>query len=211
MCGVLPLVLIKSLLFGRTLTSLPFLNYGGVLAADEGRAAQALVDAAAEQARARSAAATSSCATWVASFRRFPCKQHKVAMLLRLAGVDWSSLDRKVRNQIRKAEKSGLTVQTGRRRAAGRLLHGVRPEHARPGHSRVRPRRSSRRSCSTFPARRVFTSCGSATMPVAGGFTVRSRPRLEIPWASSVRDYNTLCPNHLLYWRVIQHAIETGL
>ena len=30
--GVLPMVQIKSLLFGRTLTSLPFLNYGGVMA-----------------------------------------------------------------------------------------------------------------------------------------------------------------------------------
>src|SRR5215467_13246873 len=34
--GVLPLVDIKSLLFGRTLTSLPFVNYGGVLADDDG-------------------------------------------------------------------------------------------------------------------------------------------------------------------------------
>src|SRR5688500_7988441 len=30
--GVLPMVQIKSVLFGRTLTSLPFLNYGGVMA-----------------------------------------------------------------------------------------------------------------------------------------------------------------------------------
>src|SRR6476660_901971 len=50
--GVLPTVHIKSLLFGRTLTSLPFLNYGGVLA-DDDQVARALVDAAAEQARAR--------------------------------------------------------------------------------------------------------------------------------------------------------------
>src|SRR4029453_9720334 len=30
--GVLPLVYINSLIFGRSLTSLPFLNYGGVVA-----------------------------------------------------------------------------------------------------------------------------------------------------------------------------------
>src|SRR5437868_13135619 len=32
--GALPLVFIDSFLFGRSLTSLPFVNYGGVLAAD---------------------------------------------------------------------------------------------------------------------------------------------------------------------------------
>ena len=37
--GVLPLVHIHSVLFGRTLTSLPFLNYGGVLARDAAAAA----------------------------------------------------------------------------------------------------------------------------------------------------------------------------
>jgi hypothetical protein len=33
--GVLPLVSFKSLLFGRFLVSLPFVNYGGVLADDD--------------------------------------------------------------------------------------------------------------------------------------------------------------------------------
>src|SRR5688572_18361632 len=50
--GVLPLVLIKSVLFGNSLTSLPFLNYGGVLA-DDAASALALAEAAREQARTR--------------------------------------------------------------------------------------------------------------------------------------------------------------
>src|SRR4030095_5967821 len=50
--GLLPLVQIKSLLFGNSRTSLPFLNYGGVMA-DTGDAAEALVAAAGDQARER--------------------------------------------------------------------------------------------------------------------------------------------------------------
>src|SRR5689334_23503293 len=50
--GVLPMVQIKSLLFGRTLTSLPFVNYGGVMA-DAPQIARALVDHAYEEARDR--------------------------------------------------------------------------------------------------------------------------------------------------------------
>ena len=52
--GILPLVLIKSLLFGRTLTSLPFVNYGGVVA-DSEPVARALLDAAADVAKSRNA------------------------------------------------------------------------------------------------------------------------------------------------------------
>jgi hypothetical protein len=33
---------------------------------------------------------------------------------------------------------------------------------------------------------------------------------MEMPWASSVRDYNALCPNHLLYWSIIQFAAAKG-
>ena len=33
---------------------------------------------------------------------------------------------------------------------------------------------------------------------------------VEIPWASSIRDYNTLCPNHLLYWHAIETAVAEG-
>ena len=32
----------------------------------------------------------------------------------------------------------------------------------------------------------------------------------EVPWASSVREYNALCPNHVLYWSMIQSAIADG-
>jgi hypothetical protein len=48
--GVLPTVLLNSWLFGRSLVSLPFLNYGGVLADDDG-AARALLTAAIAAAR----------------------------------------------------------------------------------------------------------------------------------------------------------------
>src|SRR5262245_41363661 len=44
--GILPLILMKSFLFGRFLCSLPFLNYGGVAARTD-EAAQALLQRAA--------------------------------------------------------------------------------------------------------------------------------------------------------------------
>ena len=49
-------------------------------------------------------------------FAEWPVKRHKVAMSLALpADPDalWSSFDRKVRNQVRKAEKSGCSAEDG--------------------------------------------------------------------------------------------------
>ena len=205
--GVLPLVQINSMLFGRTLTSLPFLNYGGVLAGGDG-AGQALVDAAAEVARAERCRHVELRHVG-RLFPALPCRQHKVTMLLPLAGVDWSSLDKKVRNQIRKAEKSGLVVESG---GTGLLedFYAVFARNMRDLGTPVYGRALFEQVLRTFPGSARVHVVRLGTTPVAGGFTFRSRARLEIPWASSVRDYNALCPNHLLYWSVIQHAIETG-
>src|SRR5712692_10507118 len=49
LAGILPLVRVKSLLFGHYLVSMPFLNYGGPLGCDE--AVRQLADHAAETAR----------------------------------------------------------------------------------------------------------------------------------------------------------------
>jgi hypothetical protein len=46
--------------------------------------------------------------------------------------------------------------------------------------------------------------------PVAAGFLVGYRDMIEIPWASSLRRYNRLSPNMLLYWSVLQFAVERG-
>src|SRR5690349_5818770 len=52
--GVLPLVEMRSLLFGHFFVSLPFLNYGGILA-DSPAAERALAEAAISKARATGA------------------------------------------------------------------------------------------------------------------------------------------------------------
>ncbi len=45
---------------------------------------------------------------------------------------------------------------------------------------------------------------------MAAGITYRTGRGVEVPWASSIRDYSTLCPNHLLYWSVIERAVADG-
>jgi hypothetical protein len=45
---------------------------------------------------------------------------------------------------------------------------------------------------------------------IAAGIASWFKGRLEVPWASSIKDYKALCPNHMLYWEAIRFSIEQG-
>ena len=205
--GVLPLVQIKSLLFGNSLTSLPFLNYGGVIAksADAGAA---LVAAAREEARTRNCDHV-ELRHVARQFDDLPCKAHKVAMHLPLAAGMWEQLDRKVRNQIRKAEKSGLVVERGGEHLVGDF-YAVFARNMRDLGTPVYSRRLFEEVLRTFPDRAQMHIVRLNGQPIAAGLTYRTPTMVQLPWASSIRDYNSLCANVLLYWDAIQFAQSTG-
>jgi lipid II:glycine glycyltransferase (peptidoglycan interpeptide bridge formation enzyme) len=45
---------------------------------------------------------------------------------------------------------------------------------------------------------------------VGGGFTTCYNGLAEIPWASTLTEFNNLCPNNLLYWSVIKYYCQAG-
>ena len=116
--GILPIVEIRSLIFGRSMTSLPFLNFGGVLASSP-EVARQLVESAGQLARSRGCKHVELRHVG-RKFNDLPCRQHKVTMRLPLGvagssdpGELWDRIDRKARNQVRKAQKSNLSVERG--------------------------------------------------------------------------------------------------
>ena len=201
--GVLPLVFIKSRLFGRTLTSMPFLNYGGVAADDDG-IARALVQQAAEQAKERQCK-SAELRHFTRRFPDLPCKQHKVTMRLPLAGVTWETLDRKVRNQVRKAQKSELTVEDGGVELVP-AFYQVFARNMRDLGTPVYARRLFELVLAAFPQRTRLVVVRLKGEPIASALTYRTGSTVEVPWASSIRDHNALCPNHLMYWHMLQAA-----
>jgi serine/alanine adding enzyme len=202
--GILPLVFIDSFLFGRTLTSLPFVNYGGIVA--DSNAAAALLDAATRLARERRCRHI-ELRHVARRFPELPVKQHKVAMRLRVDDRIWGRLDRKVRNQIRKARKSRLTVARGGVELADDF-YTVFARNMRDLGTPVYARRFFDEVLRVFPERTRYHVVRLGDAPVAAGLTYRTNAVTELPWASSIRDHNTLCPNHLLYWSVIEAAID---
>ena len=205
--GVLPLVEIRSRLFGNTLTSLPFLNYGGVMADGED-ASNALIEAARDEAEARGSSHV-ELRHVAAQFPNLPAKRHKVSMRLPLCPDMWGGLDRKVRNQIRKAEKSGLVVERGGEALVGDF-YKVFARNMRDLGTPVYSRRLFEEVLRTFPRQSLLHIVRLNGKPVAAGFTYRTTTMVQLPWASSIREFNALCPNVLLYWDAIQFAQSEG-
>jgi serine/alanine adding enzyme len=145
-------------------------------------------------------------------FLRLAPKFHKVAMVLPLpsaADALWSALDRKVRNQVRKAEKSGLVAEVGNA-ALLREFYKVFAHNMRDLGTPVYSRRLFEAVLALFPDRARVTVVRQGSRAVAGAIAWRWRDRVEVPWASSLREFNALAPNNLLYWTILQQAIADG-
>lgn len=214
--GALPLVLVNSLFFGRFLCSLPYLNYGGFLASDP-ETGEALLAHAVGLARSLRCASIelrhaqpSLCPP--PSLCPTVTKRHKVSMVLELAadeGAQWESFDPKLRNQVRKAQRSGLSCEVD---GEGGLdaFYAVFGRNMRDLGTPVYPLTFFRNVRRAFPDRTALIVVRKERAPVAAGLVVSHRDRVEMPWASSVRDFNPLCPNNLLYWEAIRHALRSG-
>jgi len=209
--GVLPLVHMKSLLFGNFLVSLPFVTYGGLLARDEA-STRALLQAAKEL-RARLGARHVELRHTGEVNLTLPAKRHKVAMVLALDGdedVMWGGVGVKVRNQVRKAQRSGLEVVWGREELLDDF-YTVFVRNMRDLGTPVYAKSFFANVLAGLPEQTRIVLIRTNAKPAAAGLLYWHGDTLEIPWASSIRDYNSLCPNNLMYWEAIRHGLSLGL
>jgi FemAB-related protein (PEP-CTERM system-associated) len=143
-------------------------------------------------------------------FADLPCREHKVTMRLQLAPGQWERLDRKVRNQVRKAQKSSLTAESG----GAELLpdfYTVFARNMRDLGTPVYARALFDEVLRAFPGRARVMVVRLEGRPIAAGIGYRTGRLFEVPWASSIREYNALCPNHMLYWHAIESALGEGV
>ena len=208
--GVLPVVSFHTPLFGRFSTSMPFVNYGGIVA-DTPDAADALLAAAVDHVRGTGGRYLELRHT-ARTFAGLSVQTHKVEMVLPLkTSVDaqWKVLQSNVRNHIRKGQKSNLQTTIGGLELLD-AFYDVLAHNMRDLGSPVHSRRFFREILTTFPdsSRIVCVTLGST--PVAASFMLSHRDRVEVPWASAVRRYTPLSPNALLYWEMLTFAINAG-
>jgi len=208
--GVLPLIHMSSRLFGSFLVSVPFFNYGGILCSDPAAVAALLEEG--RRLMRQCGAAHLELRHLGEPLPGLPTRSHKVTMILRLAAdaeSQWQGFNAKLRNQVRKAQKSGLEVVTG----GEELLAGfyqVFCRNMRDLGTPVYGRGFFENVLAEPEARARIVSVTRGGRAIASGIMTRFRESAEVPWASSNRDYRGFCPNDLLYWEAIRIAIAEG-
>jgi len=208
--GILPLISLRSRWFGRRLVSMPFLDEGGVCA-DELAVAHALVEEAARV--ARGLAADLDLRHRHPSGLDLAPHGSKVTFRLDLSpGADavWARLDGKLRNQVRKGEKSGLVVEwAGRDGVAD--FYDVLAVNMRDLGSPVHGRGFFEALLDEFEAGARVALVRLEGRAVAAAVCFAFRDTVYVPWASSLRAFRALCPNNLLYWEIVRWAAGAGL
>jgi CelD/BcsL family acetyltransferase involved in cellulose biosynthesis len=74
----------------------------------------------------------------------------------------------------------------------------------------VYSRRLFEETLRAFPDRASVFVVRQSGVACAAGVSVRFRDVVLVPWASSLREYRALCPNMLLYWTMLEHAVSNG-
>ena len=136
-------------------------------------------------------------------------KVHMRLALPRTADELWKQLGTKVRNQIRKGEKNGFQVNWG----GLELLpdfYAVFSRNMRDLGTPVYPVKLFRAISEQFPDRAEFCVVRQGTKPLAAALLLHGWGTTEVPSASSLREYNSTCVNMLMYWHLLQRAIERG-
>jgi FemAB-related protein (PEP-CTERM system-associated) len=209
--GILPLIRMKSSLFGSVLCSMPFLDHGGILA-QAATARDAML--------ARSLQLRDQFGFKVLELRNQSCEQafdgrtreDKATLILDLhPGADaiWKGLPPKVRNQVRKAEKCGLHTEIG---GAEFLddFYRIFAVNMRDLGSPVHHPAFLANIFREFGSNALLMVVREGSKTVGGLIGLIFKDTLAVPWASSLREYFPKCPNNLLYWHAIEQACLRG-
>ena len=207
--GVLPLVRVRSRIFGHYLVSMPFLNYGGPIGSQA--AQQALVNAAVRLATEQSVDLL-ELRSPTALPVELPVSHRRITVVLDLSSGGpeqiWKALDAKVRSQVRRPQKEGVEMRWGSDQV--RPFFAVFARHMRDLGTPTQPLRLFEAIAATFP-NDVWIGCAYFQgRPVAAGWGFRWRDEVEITWASALSAYNRIAPNMLLYWGFIERAAKEG-
>jgi FemAB-related protein (PEP-CTERM system-associated) len=209
LAGVLPLVRVRSRLFGHFLVSMPFVNYGGPLGSDA--AVRALV-AEAQAIATRDAVKLLELRSRRALPIDLPASHRKITVTLPLpAGSPeplWKGFDANVRRRVKRSRKAGVEIRFGIDQVGP--FYEVFTRHMRDLGTPVHSRRLFDTVAEVFPDT-WFGCAWYQGHPIAGigGFVWGNE--FEVTWASALYAHKELAANMHLYWAFMERCIERGI
>jgi FemAB-related protein (PEP-CTERM system-associated) len=208
--GVLPLVVQKSWIFGSFVSSMPFLNAGGVLA-NSPETERLLLDEAVRvtgRAKARHLELRHRTDHGLA----LPTRSDKVTVVLPLdQDVDrmWKRLDTKIRTKVRKSRSFGMAAEFGGENLLSDF-YSVWSENMRDLGTPAYSPTFFREILAAFPRNTHLCVVRHEGRPVAVSFLIGFHDRVEASWSSSIRDTLNMKPNMFLYWNLFCFAAQHG-
>lgn len=208
--GILPLFFISSRLFGKFLVSIPFFSYCGVIArTDEAR--NALLASAVEHARSLGARyielrqAANSELEW----QRAGNKVRMQVLFPEDPDAFFQSLDRKVRNIIRRRASSGFHAAWDGIDAVD-TFYPIFAVNMRNLGTPVYPKEWFLNMCRKLPGEVRILTIWEGRCPVAGALLTAFRETLENPWSASLFEARSRGAGMWLEWKMLEGALENG-
>ncbi len=209
--GILPLFLVKSWIFGKSLVSLPFVDSAG-LCSEGNEVQKALLEKACT-------IASDEMVDYLELRQREACnlnlqtKTNKVTLNMDLDD-DWQKLWKKLpserRNRIRKTERLGLSVEFAGKEKLN-CFYRIFAVNMRDLGSPVHSRHFFESILEQFPDDSQLILVKHDEKYIGAALGLSFKHTFTIPWVSSVRKYFSLYPNNLLYWEAMKFACSQGL
>lgn len=206
MVGVLPTFLLKNFIFGKKIISLPFCSYGGIIA--------------------RNKTVQDSLSNYLKSFvrenkydffelRSFTPSSDLVTDLSQFTFVldltmdenlIWQKIDKKVRNQIRKAGKFGLELKFGNQYLNN--FYKLYQKNMRRLGTPVHSFSFFENVIKEFPNQTQIFLAELGNKPIVSLFLFYFKDKVSNLWAASDYRYSQMNPNDYLYWEVIKKVAK---
>jgi FemAB-related protein (PEP-CTERM system-associated) len=209
--GILPVVQVKSRLFGNIGCSMPFVNYGGPVAGSEA------IDSA------LLAAASGVAAEWGVDYleirstrdlgQQYPCSRHKVSMTVELApdpDVLFKAFKGDQRKEIKRGYKWGFTARFGTT-TVFEDFYAILCDSWRDLGTPIYSKEYFQAVVSTFPAQtRIAVVYAADGTPAAAAFMGHQNGVVEGLWLGTRAQYRRQLVGYVLYWEIIKDACEQG-
>ncbi|MFQ3198179.1 MAG: FemAB-related protein (PEP-CTERM system-associated) [Paraglaciecola sp.] len=209
--GIMPCIAMKAPFRQLSFCALPYCDIGGALSNSEfikeqlfAKALAALRQAGGSKLDYRDNASVQNEAAMASQ---------KVRMLLPLPDTSVQLLAEfksKLRSQIRKSEKNGLTSIIANDKKQTDDFYHIFSTNMRKLGSPVHSKKWFDALFKYYENNIVLSVVYSGTVAVGAGITLRNGTKMSIPWASTVAEHNKLAPNMMLYWSLLKHACDTG-
>jgi FemAB-related protein (PEP-CTERM system-associated) len=210
--GILPLIFIKSRIFGNKLLSLPYAPYGGICC-DNQDSADALLQNAIKVAQELSAPHLEIRGVNTPHAPSdFGIMEGYFTFLLDISDIDslWKNLAPSVKRKIKKASGNTLIFKSRSDPESSDAFYTLYEDTMKKLGTPAHSIRFFNNIMKTFPRNISINTIEFDEKTIASLFLIQFKDTVISAWGMSLSEYVKYAPNNLIYWNSIKESCESG-